>query len=290
MGGPGAARLAAQLGIPVDHPRIQNLTLPIFDFAKNRHREENRPIALGLSAPQGCGKTTLSKLLEQIFVHEGLTCAVISFDDFYLTGEEQDVLAKENPHNPLLQVRGNAGTHDMRLGTETLTALLGGKPGVKLPRYDKSARAGRGDRAPVNLWPALEKPPDIVILEGWMAGFAPLDESDPLLSQEDGIRYVNQRLASYDAWYSLLSGWVVIGVDDVGHVYKWRLEAERAMVASGKPGMDDAAVSDFVDRYMPAYRTYLPGLYRSARGVGVGGLPTLFIEVGSDRLPTGGTC
>ena len=38
------------------------------------------------------------------------TCASLSLDDFYLTGDEQDTLASQNPTNPLLQFRGN-GVH-----------------------------------------------------------------------------------------------------------------------------------------------------------------------------------
>lgn len=44
-------------------------------------------------------------------------------------------------------------------------------------------------------------------------------------------------------------------------VFKWRLQAEERMRASGKPGMTDAQIADFVARFMPAYKAYLPGLY-----------------------------
>lgn len=46
--------------------------------------------------------------------------AVVSYDDFYLTRKEQEKLGDENFY---LSGRGVAGTHDMRLGTETLQAL-----------------------------------------------------------------------------------------------------------------------------------------------------------------------
>lgn len=44
-------------------------------------------------------------------------------------------------------------------------------------------------------------------------------------------------------------------------VFKWRLQAEEGMRASGKPGMSDAQIADFVARFMPAYKAYLPVLY-----------------------------
>lgn len=37
--------------------------------------------------------------------------------------QDQRQLAMDNPDNPLLQVRGNAGTHDIELGRATLEAL-----------------------------------------------------------------------------------------------------------------------------------------------------------------------
>lgn len=46
-------------------------------------------------------------------------------------------VSEANPGNPLLQMRGNAGSHDMQLGTETLQALqgaTGASSSVALPR------------------------------------------------------------------------------------------------------------------------------------------------------------
>ena len=37
--------------------------------------------------------------------------------------QDQRHIALDNPDNPLLQVRGNAGTHDIELGRATLEAL-----------------------------------------------------------------------------------------------------------------------------------------------------------------------
>jgi D-glycerate 3-kinase len=57
------------------------------------------------------------------------------------------------------------------------------------------------------------------------------------------------------------------------------------MAAAGRPGMSDEQVADFVSRYMPAYRAYLPPLYEAARGGGVGGKPTLMVDVNASRNP-----
>lgn len=44
-------------------------------------------------------------------------------------------------------------------------------------RYDKSAYAGRGDRAPQSSWPVVQGPLEVVLFEGWMSGFAPVEDA-----------------------------------------------------------------------------------------------------------------
>ena len=259
------------------------------------HRASDRPgaLAIGLSAPQGCGKTTLTNMLVERFAADGLSCVVVSIDDFYLTGAEQDALAQAHPSNPLLQVRGNAGTHDLALGTATLRALKrcdggGGddsSSSSSIPRYDKAARGGRGDRAPRDDWQPVSQPPDVILFEGWMSGFAPLPADAPILAEHAGLAEVNTLLARYSEWHALMDAWVVLAVDDPGCVYTWRLEAEHAMAAAGRPGMSDAQVADFVNRYMPAYLAYLDGLYSAAEAEGVDGRPTLMVQMDAARAP-----
>lgn len=91
---------------------------------RQTHRTLNTP-QLGISAPQGCGKTTLVEQLEALFNWLGRTAASMSIDDFYLTHEAQRALAAAHTDNRLLQLRGNAGTHDLALGMETLRRLRG---------------------------------------------------------------------------------------------------------------------------------------------------------------------
>jgi D-glycerate 3-kinase len=287
-----AATAAAAAASPLA-PRIFDLYLPIYFWCRAQVRaaraaHPDRAVGIGLSAPQGCGKTTLVNLLTARFAADGLSCAAVSFDDFYLTGADQDALAAAHPDNPLLQVRGNAGTHDLDLGTSTIDALLRRDPaGVAVPRYDKSQRGGRGDRAPAAAWSTQATPADVVLLEGWMAGFSPVAAADVAALGEPGLDRVNELLGQYAAWHDRMSAWAVLGVDDANHVFRWRLEAEQAMAAAGRPGMDDDAVRDFVSRYMPAYRAYLPGLYTAAAGDGVAGKPTLFVRVGGQRQVIG---
>ena len=242
---------------------------------------------LGISAPQGCGKTTVVEQLELLFAWAGRRAASVSIDDFYLTNADQTALAAANPSNRLLQYRGNAGTHDLALGTETLKALQGlSQPGASaaVPRYDKSAFAGRGDRAPPSTWPVVKAPLDVVLFEGWMSGFAPLADAE-LASQPAEIQQVNQHLHAYkDAWDSLVDSWLVIRIGDPQWVYQWRLQAEERMRASGKPGLSDEQVADFVSRFMPAYDAYLPQLYKKGPTTCRPG-KTLIVEVDQNRAP-----
>jgi pantothenate kinase-related protein Tda10 len=77
-----------------------------------------------------------------------------------------------------------------------------------------------------------------------------------------GLGAVNAALRAYEAaWDRQVDSWLVVRIDDPSWVYAWRLQAEERMRASGKPGMTDAQIADFVERFQPAYRAYLPGLY-----------------------------
>ena len=53
----------------------------------------NQPVFIGISAPQGCGKTTLTEFMKALFTADGKNCLSVSIDDFYLRGEDQDSLA-----------------------------------------------------------------------------------------------------------------------------------------------------------------------------------------------------
>src|SRR5581483_6267411 len=103
-----------------------------------------------------------------------------------------------HPGNPCLRYRGYPGTHDVALGEQVLDALAGLEPGAeaRVPRYAKGARGGRGDRAPASGWTRIVGPVDVILVEGWMLGFSPVDEG----SLEPDLRAPNRMLAPYAAW------------------------------------------------------------------------------------------
>eukprot|EP00873_Tetraselmis_striata_P028065 jgi/Tetstr1/448329/TSEL_035613.t1 len=273
----------------VQRLRVFHYYLPVYMWQVKQmraHAEKGtgKPLVVGISAPQGCGKTTLVTCLEELMAIEGIRAASISVDDFYLTNKDQTALAEANPSNPLLQYRGNAATHDMALGTTTLAQLTSAEGPVRVPRYDKSKFSGRGDRAEETAWPEVQGPLDVVLFEGWMSGFRPLPDDD-VAAVDANLLPVNAALRGYqEAWDSWVDSWLVIRVDDPQYVYKWRLQAEEAMRATGKTGMTDEQIADFVSRFMPAYKAYLPELYEKGPTTCKPGA-TLVIQVDERRSP-----
>ena len=253
--------------------------------ANERPTSRTRPLCVALTAPQGCGKTTLVAALEFLFEKNGVAAASASIDDFYLTGAEQDKLSLANPGNALLRYRGNAGTHDVQLAVNTLRSLRSINDDdfatltVSVPRYDKTLRGGRGDRAARELWPEITAPLDIVLLEGWMLGFAPAADADAFAAHPD-LPAVNAALRddAYGDLHALLDDWIVVRVRDTRWVRSWRLEAEQQARSEGRPTLTDAEVADFVNRFLPAYDLYAGAMYR--RGPWRGGT-----DLTRDSLP-----
>jgi D-glycerate 3-kinase len=79
--------------------------------------------------------------------------------------------------NPLIQHRGQPSTHDLPLALCVLRSLRDEQP-TKIPRYDKGAFDGAGDRVPEEQWGEVNSGDrekiKIVILEGWCVGFRAL--------------------------------------------------------------------------------------------------------------------
>ncbi|KAG2252642.1 hypothetical protein Bca4012_100214 [Brassica carinata] len=276
--------------------RLYHYYIPVFVWCQDQislhsskfnDGDDVPPLVIGFSAPQGCGKTTLVFALDYLFKTTKMKSATISIDDFYLTAEGQAKLREENPGNALLEYRGNAGSHDLPFSVETIEALTKlTKEGMKMkvPRYDKSAYSGRGDRADPTTWPEVEGPLKVILFEGWMLGFKPLP-AEVVKAVDPQLEIVNKNLeAYYEAWDKYIDAWVVIKIKDPSYVYRWRLQAEIAMRQAGKAGMSDDEVNDFVSRYLPAYKAYLPTLYEEGPS---GSEPerVLAIDIDEERNP-----
>ncbi|ORZ01258.1 P-loop containing nucleoside triphosphate hydrolase protein [Syncephalastrum racemosum] len=255
-----------------------------------------RPFIVGVSGCQGSGKTTLCDTLQHLLTSEPYNLNVVSFslDDFYLTRSDQVRLAAANPDNPLLQKRGQAGSHDLDLATRTLTSLVKANKEhsterpvvVSIPSYDKSLHGGLGDRVEQPKWRKTYAPYDVILFEGWSQGFKPLQLEDlrrmyreacatgkntvrgesrlPLFKLAH-LEKLNDNLRTYeDRLYSFFDIFVHLSPADPDQVFEWRLQQEHHMKATrGVDGMSDEDVRAFIDTYMPAYELYLPRLDRT---------------------------
>ena len=229
---------------------------PIASLVAEHQKSASRSWLLAVNGSQGSGKSTLSDYLQQVLAEEyGLHSVVLSLDDFYMTAPQRRQLAIDV--HPLLATRGVPGTHDMGLLSRTLDKLLSGEP-VSVPRFDKSA----DDRFPPSAWQHVERPVQIVLLEGWCLGAAaqpvealaePVNE---LEAQEDvdGIwrNYVNAALSEqFSPLYRRCDEWLMLQAPSFECVYGWRLEQEHKLAAqrSGAGVMSDAEVARFVSHY-----------------------------------------
>ncbi|MDB4932874.1 MAG: hypothetical protein JWM10_5358 [Myxococcaceae bacterium] len=214
-----------------------------------------RAYVVGVSGPQGGGKSTLATRLVAVLGRAGLRAATVSIDDFYLTHAEQRDLAARHPGDRCLEHRGYPGTHDVALGDRVLGALAEQRSGaVAVPSYDKSAFGGRGDRATTEL--LVEAPLDVVLVEGWMLGFRAL----PPTACPPALRASNEYLPAYARWHGRLDAFVHLVAGDPAWIVDYRVDSERARRAAGQPALSDDEARDYIERFLPAYAAYLPAL------------------------------
>jgi len=217
---------------------------------------------LGIQGPQGCGKSTVASKLVEAWERAGVRATAVSIDDFYLTHAEQEALASRHPGNPCLRYRGYPGTHDVVLGRRTIDAIasLGDAQSTAVPAYDKSAHRGRGDRAPESAWRRITGPIDVLVVEGWMLGFTPVDAGADALMVDLALRAPNEYLGAYRAWTERLDAFVHMHVDSLDTVVRWRMDSERARRERGEPALSDEEARDYIERFLPAYRVWVPQL------------------------------
>ena len=247
------ARLPAD---PLRERRIHHLYVPTLLWILGECvRGPRRPVVVGLSAPQGSGKTTLVRELLPLLSDAGVQVAAVSIDDFYLPREEQVRLAQEHSGNRILEHRGAPGTHDVALGEATLERLRHLGPGetMGVPRYDKTLHGGRGDRSPVANWPKVTGPLDLVMLEGWCVAFRPVSG---VALANPALEPVNAYLARYVRWQRQIDALLVWSAKELEQIVGWRVEAEERSRAEGRPGLDRASIEDYIRRFLPVYAAY----------------------------------
>jgi D-glycerate 3-kinase len=211
------------------------------------------PLLVGLTGPQGSGKTTIAGGLASRLVDRGLRTAVLALDDLYLPRAERARLAAEV--HPLFITRGVPGTHDVALGASILASLP--RPGPTLiPRFDK----GLDDRAPPRDARRLEGPFDVILFEGWCVGArpqppealaAPINDLERDRDRE-GVwrRAVNDALAgAYRSLFAPIAFQLLLRPPSFEVVLGWRRQQEADLRAQGGGGQSDAELAVFVQHY-----------------------------------------
>ncbi len=248
-----------------------------------KQAEPDRALILGILGLQGSGKTTLTRVLAEILRLWGLRVGCLSIDDLYKTYAERQQLQQLDPR---FRWRGPPGTHDLDLGRSVLQALRQvPQPPIALPRFDKSAQQGAGDRSLPE--PVTEL--DLLLFEGWFVGLRPIDPASfetappPIQTAADRnfAREVNRRLADYLPLWAELDRLLLLDPVDYRLSQQWRRQAEQQMTASGQPGMATAEVDAFVEYFWLALHPalFLPPLIQSGR-------VDLVIQLSPERYPT----
>ncbi|HEY9848059.1 MAG TPA: glycerate kinase [Leptolyngbyaceae cyanobacterium] len=259
---------------------LWNLWLPLAIQLAECRQNLARPLIQGILGGQGTGKTTLAAILILILDHLGYRTLGLSLDDLYKTYEERRLLQARDPR---LLWRGPPGTHDVDLGIEVLDELRKQRGVVEVPRFDKSAWGGIGDRTQ----PEIVENIDIVLFEGWFVGVEPIDPSafenapPPIITpaDRDFARDMNAKLTDYLPLWERLDRLMVLYPVDYRLSQQWRRQAEREMVSLSKSGMSDEMVDRFVEYF---WRSIHPELFvkpltRNSTRV------DLVIEINGDR-------
>lgn len=240
---------------------LWNLWLPLAMQIAACRQGQSRPLIQGILGGQGMGKSTLAAVLRAILSHLGYSTCSLSIDDLYKTYSDRLILQQQDPR---LIWRGPPGTHDLQLGLTILEKLH--QPNfaqpIQLPRFDKSAYNGAGDRTT----PEEVSNIDIVLFEGWFVGVRPIDPTafdnapPPIITPFDRefARDMNANLYDYLPLWAQLDRLIVLYPTDYRYSIAWRQHAERQAIAAGNEGMTDSQIEEFVKYF---WRSLHPDLF-----------------------------
>lgn len=240
---------------------LWHLWLPLALQIASYRQKQSHPLIQGILGGQGTGKTTLGAILTLILKHLKYRTLSLSLDDLYKTYSDRLALQQQYPR---LIWRGPPGTHDIELGLTVLDRLR--QPNlnqlIEIPRFDKSAWGGAGDRST----PEIITSADIILFEGWFVGVRPINPSDfdtappPIItpSEREFARDMNARLKDYIPLWEKLDRLIVLYPVDYRLSLEWRKQAEHQMIATGKSGMNDTQIDQFVEYF---WRSLHPDLF-----------------------------
>ena len=239
---------------------IERVHVPLAARIAARARARGSLLVIGICGTQASGKSTLSASLARLLEEQGVSTAVLSLDDLYMTHAERQELGRRV--HPLFATRGVPGTHDIALGLRVVDALAAGKS-VQLPSFDKA----QDDRRPAGSGRIAPAGTQVLLFEGWCVGAkAQPDEAlrVPANAHErehdaDGRwrRYANDALAGdYQRLFARLDELWLLQAPGFEAVLEWRIGQERKLrerlAATGQQGtraMGDAEVGRFIANY-----------------------------------------
>jgi D-glycerate 3-kinase len=238
---------------------LWNVWLPLATKLASQRQATGRPVIQGILGGQGTGKTTMCKALSLILQQLGYCTLSLSLDDLYKTYSDRLILQQQDPR---LIWRGPPGTHDIELGLSVLDQIQECKSPVIVPRFDKSAYSGAGDRTT----PEIVENVDIVLFEGWFVGARPIDPTkfktapSPIFTEDDKAfaRDINSKLNNYLPLWERLHSLIVLYPSDYRFCVEWRKQAEQQMIAAGKSGMSEQEIEEFVNYF---WRSLHPELF-----------------------------
>ncbi|MEQ8468250.1 glycerate kinase [Coleofasciculus sp. E1-EBD-02] len=264
---------------------LWRLWIPLAIQLADSRKQLGRPLIQGILGGQGTGKTTLAVVLKLILAQLEYRTLSLSIDDLYKTYQERQQLRE---HDPRLIWRGPPGTHDVELGVQVLDELRSqnSSDSILVPRFDKSAWQGAGDRTDFE---PVQKA-DIVLFEGWFVGVRPVAATvfsgatpAPIETESDRAfaRDMNERLKAYLPLWERLDHLIVLYPIDYRLSLQWRRQAEAEMIATGKSGMSDSEIHEFVKYFWKALHPelFITPLIHNPDWV------DLVIEINSDHTP-----
>ncbi|WP_009630712.1 kinase [Synechocystis sp. PCC 7509] len=252
--------------------------LPLAMLIAEYRTRQSKPLIQGILAAQGTGKSTLAAILKLILGEMGYRTICLSLDDLYKTYRDRLILQQQDPR---LVWRGPPGTHDLDLGLKVLEALhqVNSDAIIQLPRFDKSAFNGAGDRGNSE---AITRA-DIILFEGWFVGVRLIDPvvfdtaPPPIVTDSDRqfARDMNAKLQDYLPLWEQIDRLILLYPLDYRWSLGWRQQAEHQAIALGKKGMSDEELEQFVNYF---WRSLHPELFIK---------PSIWvdvvIEINSDR-------
>ena len=208
-----------------------------------------------ISGSQGCGKTTLLKLIKNNFKNfYNIDPLCISLDDYYLTKKQRNDLSKRI--HPLLQTRGVPGTHATEKITKTLQLFDKKKYPIRIPKFDKL----NDDRLPFSQIITSKK--NMIFLEGWCCGCPPLLDSflqknlnkiEKADSEYIWRKYYNKKLKKeYKLIFNHFEYLIYFKIPSFDCVLKWRIKQEKRLKLNKKKNinyMNKIEIKDFISYY-----------------------------------------